>query len=91
VEPLFPEVDPADDPEGMARMYRVAIPRDAVDQARAWDAAYALEEELDLAEAEPDFEVTYSEELEAGRLCFVDDEPPSDKAWSLKAAGADAA
>jgi hypothetical protein len=91
VEPLFPEVDPADDPEGMARMYRVTIPRDAVDRARPWDAAYALEEELDLAEAEPDFEATYSEELEAGRLCFVDDEPPTDKAWSLKAVGADAA
>jgi len=91
VEPLFPEVDPANDPEGMARMYRVTIPWDAVDHVRPWDAAYALEEELDLAEAEPDFDVTYSEELEAGRLCFVDDEPPSDKAWSLKAVRADAA
>ena len=88
VERLFVDIDPEEDPDGMARMFRVAVPRERLSSENLWDSAYALEEELDLAEAEPDLEPMHDEALETGQLCFVEDEAPIDKEWSVKSVSA---
>lgn len=83
VERLFEDVDPADDPDGMARMYRAAIPQANLPSEHPWDNAYALEEALDLEAAEPDLDSTLAQDPEIGQLCLVDDPPPADKSWSV--------
>jgi hypothetical protein len=88
VERLFEDIDPADDPDGMARMFRVSVPQTALQSQNLWDSAYALEEELDLTEAEPDLEPMQDEALETGQLCFVEEEAPIDKEWSVKSVAA---
>lgn len=85
---LFEEVDPVDDPEGMSRMFRLSLAREALSSSNAWDAAYSLEETLDLARVEPDFASLRAEVLESGALCFVDGAPPADKGWSVEAISA---
>lgn len=83
VERLFDEVDPGEDPDGMARMFHATIPRQSLPSEHLWDTAYTLEEQLDLEEVEPDLNSTLEQGLETTRLCVVDDPPPEDKAWSL--------
>ncbi|HSM15244.1 MAG TPA: S8/S53 family peptidase [Thermoanaerobaculia bacterium] len=82
--PLFEAVDPADDPDGMARMFRVAIPASGLGSANPWENAYALEAELALAQAEPDLEATHDPALETAQICLSDDAPPEDPRWSLE-------
>ena len=87
-ERLFGDIDPADDPDGMARMFRVSVPQTTLQSQNLWDSAYALEEEIDLTEAEPDLEPMHDEALETGQLCFVEEEAPIDKEWSVKSVAA---
>ena len=81
-EPLFPESELGDDPDGMGRMYRVSVAQGPIQTADLWDAAYALEEDLGLAEAEPDLEFV-SVSVPRGS-CYVEADPPADKTWSLQ-------
>lgn len=88
-ERLFPDIDPTDDPEGMARMFRVSIPDDGLEAG--WDGAYRLQEEFDLVAAEPDTATTIEASPESTRQCFVEHEPPSNRTWSLEKIRADQA
>lgn len=87
VEPLFGDVDPADDPEGLARIYRVRV-ADPVDGS-PWDDAYVLRDRGGFAQVEPDTEDTLVEAQKRAAVtaCFGDDgvPAPSDPAWSLDA------
>ncbi len=82
--PLFDRVDSTNDPDGMARMFKIAIPVRALPSNQPWQNAYHVESALDLEEAEPDFEITLAHSLETGQLCEVEEPPPTDKQWSLK-------
>lgn len=87
VEPLFPDVDTADDPEGLARIYRVRV----ADQAdgNPWDDAYALRDRGGFVQVEPDTDDTLVEaqKRSAVTACFGDQgvPAPTDPAWSLDA------
>ena len=87
VEPLFPDVAAADDPEGLSRIYRVRV-GDAP-QGNAWDTAYALRDRGDFAQVEPDSEDTLVEaqKRSAVTACMGDHgvPAPADPAWSLDA------
>lgn len=89
VERLFPDVDPADDPEGLARIWRVRVADPAATDANAWDQAYALQEAGSFARVEPDTEDTLVEaqKRSAVTACFGDEgvPAPADPAWSLRA------
>jgi len=87
VEPLFPDADPADDPEGLARIYRVRV-ADPV-EGNPWDDAYALRDRGGFVQVEPDTDDTLVEaqKRSAVTACFGDDgiPAPTDPAWSLDA------
>lgn len=87
VEPLFGDVDPADDPEGLARIYRVRV-ADPV-EGSPWDDAYALRDRGGFVQVEPDTEDTLVEaqKRSAVTACFGDQgvPAPTDPAWSLDA------
>jgi len=83
VEQLFGDVDPADDPDGMARMFRASIPEQDLPSEHPWDNAYELEEEFDLERAEPDASTTLEQVPEISQVCLVDTQPPGDKGWSV--------
>ncbi len=87
VEPLFGDVDPADDPEGLGRIYRVRV-ADPVDGS-PWDDAYALRDRGDFVQVEPDTDDTLVEaqKRSAVTACFGDEgvPAPADPAWSLDA------
>ncbi len=81
VERLFPEVDPATDPEGMSRMFLARVPRRAGE--RSWDTANAVRAELDFTSVAPDEETVLEEGIESVGTCQVETPPPADHRWSL--------
>ena len=87
VDPLFPDVDPADDPEGLARIYQVRV-ADAVD-GNPWDKAYALRDAGQFPHAEPDTDDTIAEAQKRAAVaaCLGDNgvPAPSNPAWSVDA------
>jgi len=83
VAPLFDKVDVENDPDGMARMYRVSIAADRMPTRQPWENAYRLESELELEAVEPDFDSTLRRTVEMSAICLADVEPPQDKNWSL--------
>ena len=87
IEPLFPDVDPGDDPEGLSRIHRVRV-ADAP-SATPWDAANALRERGGFPQVEPDSEDTLAEAQKRAAVaaCFGDDgvAAPQNPAWSLDA------
>ena len=89
VEPLFPDVDPADDPEGLSRIWQVRVADPVTTDAGTWDQAYALQEQGGFARVEPDTEDTIAEaqKRQAVAACLGDDgvPVPADPAWSLAA------
>ncbi len=89
VERLFPDVDPADDPEGLSRIWRVRVPGAAPSGGAAWDRAYALQQRGGFARVEPDTEDTLIEQQKRSAVtaCLGDDGVPAprDPAWSLAA------
>jgi hypothetical protein len=88
VERLFPDVDPADDPEGLSRIWRLRAGGTPA-AAGAWDRAYALQDRGGFPHVEPDTEDTLVEAQKRAAVaaCFGDDgvAAPSDPAWSLLA------
>lgn len=84
-DPLFPDVDPADDPQGLANIHRIVIA--GVDPATSpWDLAYRLREEGGFVAVEPDIEDALADQTErAAAACLGDDgvDAPTDPAWSL--------
>ncbi len=86
-EPLFEDVDPADDPEGLARMVVLVAPQVLLPGQNAWDVAYRVEDELGVADAQPDLDDALAAATERSALsCFVGDSipPPIDEGWSLR-------
>lgn len=86
VERLFPDVDPADDPDRLSQMFQVEAPQGRLQGERGWDAAYRIQEATGFERVEPDVESTLvgAESGERG-WCQVDDSvvPPENHAWSL--------
>ncbi len=89
VERLFPDVDPADDPEGLARIWRVRVAGAPQTGAAAWDRAYALQARGGFVRVEPDTDNTLVEQQKRSAVtaCMGDDGVPAprDPAWSLVA------
>lgn len=89
VERLFPDVDPADDPEGLSRIWRVRVADPPASDAGAWDQAYALQQRGGFVRVEPDTEdaLVEAQKRSAVTACFGDEgvPAPSDPAWSLVA------
>lgn len=87
VEALFPDVPPGDDPEGLARIYRVRV-ADAP-QGNPWDTANELRERGNFVQVEPDSQDTLVEAQKRAAVtaCLGDDgvPAPSNPAWSLDA------
>lgn len=87
IEPLFPDVQPADDPEELARIYRVRV-ADAA-QGNPWNTANDLRERGGFAQVEPDSEDTLVEAQKRAAVaaCLGDDgvAAPTRAAWSLDA------
>lgn len=87
IERLFPDIDAGDDPEGLARIWRVRAGDPVTGDASAWDQAYALRERGGFAQVEPDTEDTLVEaqKRSAVTACFGDEgvPAPADPAWSL--------
>lgn len=84
-EPLFPDVDPADDPQGLANIHRVLIAGVDPDTS-PWDLAYRLRAEGGFVAVEPDVEDALADQTErAAAACLGDDgvDAPTDPAWSL--------
>lgn len=86
-EPLFASVDAEDDPEGLARLYRVSAPR-ARDSGAQWDAAYRLKETGAFEAVEPDTETAIEEGRKrqaatAGCLTNAGVPFPDSVQWSL--------
>src|SRR5687768_9809360 len=57
VEPLFPDVDRANDPFGLSRVYRLRVTGDGP-EGGPWDDAYALRDAGGFPQVEPDQETT---------------------------------
>ncbi len=89
VEPLFPDANPADDPENLSRIYRLRVNDALTPEQRPWDNAYALRERGGFLQVEPDTEDTLIEaqKRSAVTACFGDEgvPAPADPAWSLDA------
>lgn len=87
LESLFPDVDPADDPYGLSRIYRLRVDG-AGPAATAWDNAYALAERGNFVRVEPDTDTTLvrANQREAALGCFADEgvPAPTDPSWSLR-------
>ncbi|MET0809317.1 MAG: S8/S53 family peptidase [Pseudoxanthomonas sp.] len=87
IEPLFPDVQPADDPEGLSRIHRVRV-ADAP-QGTPWDGANALRERGGFLRVEPDSEDTLTEAQKRAAVtaCLGDTgvPAPANPAWSLDA------
>ncbi|MCL1634270.1 S8/S53 family peptidase [Luteimonas sp. SX5] len=89
VEPLFPDANPADDPENLSRIYRLRVADPPMPEQRPWDNAYALRERGGFLQVEPDTDDTLIEaqKRSAATACFGDEgvPAPTDPAWSLDA------
>lgn len=89
IEPLFPDVDASDDPEGLSRIHRVHVAEAAASDAWAWDRAYALRDRGGFLRVEPDTDDTVAEAQKraavAGCLWDAGVPAPADPAWSLNA------
>lgn len=87
-EPMFPDVDPADDPEGLSRLYRV-VATGAKDIGSQWDSAYAIRDAGKFEQVEPDTETAIEEGRKrqaATASCVVNAgvTTPEDIQWSLE-------
>jgi subtilisin family serine protease len=84
-EPLFANVDPGDDPDGLSEMFLVFAEMPD-DYQSTWDLAYGIRDALGYDRVEPDQEneLTPAAQIR-GAVCTVGDsiEPPADKTWSL--------
>ena len=92
VSPMFPEIDPEDDPYALRNLYTVnATSGDASESP--WDAAYQLRDRGDFLRVEPDFEDVLVDPTARALFCSKsnDDESTADPAWSLLAVNADQA
>jgi len=92
IAPMFPDIDPADDPYAMRNLYTVRAPSaDAPDQP--WDLANALRDRGDFLRVEPDAEDVLVDATARAVLCpgGIDDEATADPAWSLRAVNAEQA
>jgi hypothetical protein len=90
--PMFPEIDPEDDPYALRNLYTVyATPDDASESP--WDMAYHLRDRGDFLRVEPDFEDVLVDPTARALFCSksIDDESTEDPAWSLLAVNADQA
>lgn len=89
LEPLFPDADPADDPEGLTRIHRLRVADPVTLDERPWDNAYALRERGGFLQVEPDTEDTLVEaqKRSAVTACLGDQgvPAPTDPGWSLDA------
>ncbi|MGH8027589.1 MAG: S8 family peptidase [Pseudoxanthomonas sp.] len=87
IEPLFPDVPVADDPEGLSRIHRLRVSDPP--QGNPWDSANALRERGGFLQVEPDSEDTLVEaqKRSAVAACLGDNgiAAPSNPAWSLDA------
>ena len=87
VEPLFPDVQPGDDPEGLSRIHRLRV-ADAP-TGNPWDSANALRERGGFVQVEPDSEDTLTEAQKRAAVtaCLGDEgvAAPLNPAWSLDA------
>ena len=92
VEPLFPDVDPADDPYSMGKIFTVHASAESNDRT-IWDAAYDLRDAGDFLRVEPDNEDVLVTPTERAVFCREgnDDEETANPAWSLLAVNADKA
>jgi subtilisin family serine protease len=92
VSPMFPEIDPADDPYALRNLYTVdATSGDASESP--WDMAYLLRDRGNFLRVEPDFEDVLVDPTARALFCSKssDDESTADPAWSLLAVNADQA
>ena len=87
VEPLFPDVQPSDDPEGLSRIHRLRV-ADAP-MGNPWDSANALRARGGFVQVEPDSEDTLTEAQKRAAVtaCLGDEgvAAPLNPAWSLDA------
>jgi hypothetical protein len=92
VERLFPDVDPADDPFFMSKIFTVHASTESNDRTD-WDAAYDLRDAGNFLRVEPDNEDVLVAPTERAVLCREgnDDEATANPAWSLLAVNADKA
>ena len=92
VEPLFPDVDPADDPYSMGKIFTVHASAESNDRT-IWDVAYDLRDAGDFLRVEPDNEDVLVTPTERAVFCQEgnDDEATANPAWSLLAVNADKA
>ncbi|MCZ6809434.1 MAG: S8 family serine peptidase [Proteobacteria bacterium] len=92
VSPMFPEIDPGDDPYALRNLYTVgATSGDASESP--WDMAYLLRDRGNFLRVEPDFEDVLVDPTARALFCSKsnDDESTADPAWSLLAVNADQA
>jgi len=92
VSPMFPDIDPEDDPYALRNLYTVdATSGDASESP--WDMAYHLRDRGDFLRVEPDFEDVLVDPTARALFCSKssDDESTADPAWSLLAVNADQA
>jgi len=92
IAPMFPDIDPQDDPYAMRNIYTVHVTTDT-DTETAWDIAYNLQDSGDFLRVEPDNEDLLVDPTSRAILCrpTVNDESTADPAWSLLAVNADKA
>lgn len=87
IEPLFPDVQATDDPEGLSRIHRLRVSDPP--QGNPWDSANALRERGGFVQVEPDSEDTLVEaqKRSAVAACLGDNgiAAPANPAWSLDA------
>ncbi len=85
VSPLFPDVDPDNDPESLAQMFLAIVEDSKSDTKDSWDRLYELEDATGYARIEPDTRHILTQEYAANRsTCFLDEDgAPSEKDWSL--------
>lgn len=87
VSRLFSDVDPQDDPDGLAQMFLAIIPQGKAVTESSWDRAYELKDATGYARIEPDSEYTLEAVSSAKKSsCLLDESgAPTDKGWSLDA------
>ena len=92
IAPMFPEIDPEDDPYAMRNIYTVHAST-SVDSEAPWDIAYELRDSGDFLRVEPDNEDVLVAPTARSAFCRSgkDDDNNADPAWSLLAVNADKA
>ena len=87
IEPLFPDVDPNDDPERLSSIHRLRV-ADPIADTTQWDLAYRLREQGGFAQVEPDTDNTLVEQQKRSAVtsCLGDTGVPTpvDTSWSLR-------